>query len=157
MGNQLNINPEMDKLAREQGLGHWSCVSPLSPQMWVRSDGRECHFYLDLTNDNCAEYVINYLKTYAEEIPIGEDWQKPKQPTLVQKPFDYNYYRNNISKCVLFTNDGSFVKDIRIFSNGFSFKEKTLYVVTHKDNFHIDLNGKLIGSSDDSLIMFVWE
>lgn len=74
MSEQLNINPEMDKLARDNGLGHWSCVSPLSNLMWVRSDGVETIFgRADCTIANWLSHVDNcYPK-------IGKDWQQPTE------------------------------------------------------------------------------
>lgn len=68
MSNQLNINPEMDKLAREHGLEHWSCVSPKSNQMWVRSDG--CGYYYD----GCKTW-IEELKEFDVLCEIGKNWQ----------------------------------------------------------------------------------
>ena len=35
----LCINPKMDEDAADQGLSHWSCVSPNSNEWWVRMDG----------------------------------------------------------------------------------------------------------------------
>lgn len=32
----------MTQLARENGLGHWRCVSPNSNAWWIRDDGKEC-------------------------------------------------------------------------------------------------------------------
>lgn len=36
--------PEMDRDAADEGLGHWSCVSPSSNEWWVRIDGYRFHF-----------------------------------------------------------------------------------------------------------------
>lgn len=38
----LDVNPEMDAHAREEGFPHWSCVSPMSNDWWIRKDGFRC-------------------------------------------------------------------------------------------------------------------
>jgi len=70
--NQLNINPEMDELAAKHGLGHWSCVSVKSNQMWLRSDGRDFYYTAK------AGSVIIELRLFDEWIAIGKDWQQPE-------------------------------------------------------------------------------
>jgi len=73
MSEQLGINPAMDELARDNGLGHWSCVSPLSYRLWVRSDG--------ITSDYHELFAIfaiwQSLKRIDKLNPIGKDWQQP--------------------------------------------------------------------------------
>lgn len=85
---QLNINPEMDKLARDNGLGHWSCVSPLTKHLWIRSDGVEAVY--DGINEltayiQCKPIKITIVDGYSvfdallcvdSEYPIGADWQQ---------------------------------------------------------------------------------
>ena len=82
---QLNINPEMDTLARNNGMGHWSCVSPLDDGLWVRSDG--CYFAIGTFCDSKRNYStiwfdglipIEALKQIDIFHPLGEDWQKKK-------------------------------------------------------------------------------
>lgn len=86
----------MDRLARENGLGHWSCVSPKSYSMWLRSDGAEfskCyfsgHFSYQFVFGNYASEIelitkndiFEALHKCDKECPVGEDWQKPKDHT----------------------------------------------------------------------------
>lgn len=83
MSKQLGINPEMDKIARDNGLGHWSCVSPLDAGMWVRSDG--CTYANDRFTDVTSDFIFNVVSKYPfaalklcdEHKPIGKDWQQP--------------------------------------------------------------------------------
>jgi hypothetical protein len=83
---QLGINPEMDKLARENGLGHWSCVSPLDDSMWVRSDGATFSngVFTNTKRTHSSFHAgigivwIEVLKGLDGRFRIGEDWQKPE-------------------------------------------------------------------------------
>jgi len=69
---QLGINPEMDELARNNGLGHWSCVSPLNSLFWLRSDGLS----IKLLDDSSP--IIENLDWYDDNETKGEDWQQPE-------------------------------------------------------------------------------
>jgi len=71
MSKQLNINPEMDALARKKGLGHWSCVSPLNNRLWVRSDGVNFVY-------SFGECPFEMIKLFDDTNPVGEDWQQPE-------------------------------------------------------------------------------
>lgn len=71
----------MDKMAREHGLGHWSCVSPRSNAMWVRCDGHEWNYWENDISRSWIDYLKEADKHYQ---PIGEDWQKPKYD-LIEK------------------------------------------------------------------------
>ena len=68
---QLGINPEMDKLAREDGLGHWSCVSRKSNAWWRRSDGVEWDGH-ESFHDSDKMSIMDYLKEYDEKYPIAQ-------------------------------------------------------------------------------------
>jgi len=74
ISKQLGINPAMDELARDNGLPHWSCVSPLNGLFWLRSDGLS----IKLLNDNSP--IIENLDWYDDNETKGKNWQ---QPTLV--------------------------------------------------------------------------
>lgn len=88
---QLNINPTMDALARENGVGHWSCVSPLLDNIWVRSDGctysngRFCSV-IDGRGDLIITmpYTFPALKICDEHCPIGKDWQQPRNDLIAE-------------------------------------------------------------------------
>ena len=64
---QLGINPEMDKLARDNGLAHWSCVSKSSRRWWVRGTDKQEFFMSQSPEDN---EVVEFLKILDKEHPI---------------------------------------------------------------------------------------
>ena len=77
MRKQLNINPEMDKLARENGLGHWSCTDPIGCSSWLRSDG--IVKWVGKINapsqiDHDFSLIADILE-FDKACPIGKDWQ----------------------------------------------------------------------------------
>jgi hypothetical protein len=79
---QLGINPAMDKLARENGLGHWSCTDPRYARTWIRSDGEVVCNYNHRPLCEADKYyyssAIESMRGLDSVIPIGEDWQKPE-------------------------------------------------------------------------------
>jgi len=89
---QLNINQKMDKLARENGLGHWSCTDPIYAQSWTRSDGlvryrSEARPLCD-ADTKYYEYAFEFLRSADKVNPIGEDWQKPE-------PYNFDVIRRS--------------------------------------------------------------
>jgi len=77
---QLGINPAMDELSRKHNLGHWSCVSPCSAHLWLRSDG-VTFAWDDAIGNGCV--LIDELKREDNEFGrVGKDWQQqaPAQP-----------------------------------------------------------------------------
>jgi len=93
MSKQLGINKSMDNLALDNGLGHWSCVSPESCYMWLRSDGAEfskphfsAYFIYEFTLDKISHDVevvtrkdiFKAMKECDKNYPIGKDWQQPE-------------------------------------------------------------------------------
>ncbi len=154
MSNQLNINPEMDKLVREHGLGHWSCVSPLNHCFWVRNDGILTSFDAMM---NSEISIINGLKNTDVLYKIGENWQKPRQPTLAQKPFQYPcngalYFTKTKKHQVKITGFfGSDNEKITGFIDGIG-NNCFWYADTGKS---VNPFGDTVISND--LIMFVWE
>ena len=157
--NQLGINPEMDKLARENKLGYWSCVSPKSNKFWVRKDGLD--FYLPFFDDPKMT-VWDRLQWFDERYPIGKDWQQPKQPTLVQKQFDIKLAleiaNDRHSKSIIKTMSGFSVytfcqtgKNRCLAKSETNIPGKINIIVT-------DLDGvSLSGNADNDLILFMWE
>jgi len=92
MSKQLGINKPMDNLALENGLGHWSCVSPLNCMFWVRSDG---HIFYKGYGD---AYLMSHLAYQDERYPIGKDWQQPTPITshsLIEKIDEMNDWLSN--------------------------------------------------------------
>lgn len=160
--NQLGINPEMDKLAREHELGHWSCVSPLRASLWVRSDGREACFGFDNNDDVYLlnDCIISELRYIDWKEPIDEDWQKSKQPTLVQKPFKYP-----CDGARYFTRKHGY--QIGVMEHYAEFLHGSNYLVrtdAEKTSFYgrWNLDGEFVSDNrarnpDFDLIMFVWE
>jgi hypothetical protein len=170
MSKQLGINQDLDKLARENELGHWSCVSPLSYSFWIRSDGRESHFssfYDEIS-------IFSILKNMDYYHPIDKDWQQPSysyqvgfdiapsdgdksvifelnKPTLVQKTFQHPcdgalYFEEKSKKQVFISEKKG--KSIRGY-------------IEPNEWRNYDLNGKikdvLYGTEHENLIMFEWE
>ena len=107
MSKQLGINPEMDKLALENGLGHWSCVSPKNSSMWVRSDGYSyyCENLSSGSDNAIALDNISLLKYVDYASPIGKDWQQQTtdlpEKIIVSKGCHYCLFGNDGFYCRL--------------------------------------------------------
>lgn len=65
-GWPLGFFPEFDRIARDEGLPHWSCVLPNANAFWLRRDGG----YLSI---NLVESWPHQLRQYDRQIPM----QKP--------------------------------------------------------------------------------
>jgi len=88
MSEQLGINPEMDALARENGLGHWNCTDPIGIRTWLRSDGIiRCPLSDgDISTDAyTVSFVFNRL-ILCDKINavIGKDWQQPRKDLIAE-------------------------------------------------------------------------
>jgi hypothetical protein len=162
---QLNINPVMDKLARDNSLGHWSCTAPIYAQSWLRSDGEVIVNYnwrpFCETDGEYYLQAFEKLKFFDIHKPMGKDWKYPttnlQQPTLVQKPFKYpcdgalyftKTHRSQVKVAVFFGSNDKRVTGViyGIDSNSFWCAE------TGKA---VNPFGNTVISND--LIMFVWE
>ena len=77
---QLGINPAMDKMARDNGLGHWSCVDPINGELWLRSDGVTTKKSPAIFLNGGYDYksVLDWLEHLDVIKPIGKDWQQPE-------------------------------------------------------------------------------
>jgi len=76
MSEQLGINPEMDELARDNGLGHWCCTDPINGKSWLRSDGK-----IRFHGGN-NDWKIAALRGFDASNPIGKDWQQPRKDLI---------------------------------------------------------------------------
>ena len=101
----------MDKMAAKHGLDHWSCTDPIGIRTWLRSDGIiRCPLSDgDIGTDaDTVSFVFNRLILCDRvNAVIGKDWQQPKQPTLIQKPFKYPCDGDLDRKCSQFDDTGT--------------------------------------------------
>jgi len=81
----------MDELARKNGLGHWSCVSPLNSLFWLRSDGLS----IKLLDDSSP--IIGNLDWYDDNETKGEDWQQPEQSLKADILHDKAYFNGLVA------------------------------------------------------------
>jgi hypothetical protein len=143
---QLGINPAMDKLARDNGLGHWSCVSIDSNTSWKRSDFKRVEIDAWSPIEHKRD-VLHALREYDHKVPM--------KPTLVQKPFQYP-----CEGALYFTQ-----KDrVQVFLTGFlNHHEKQVVGKLPNDKsgkfsfFDVKTGAVITGNTDNDLIMFVWE
>jgi hypothetical protein len=74
---QLGINSEVDTLAKNEGLEHWSCTDPIGGRTWLRSDGLTTEKSPSrLLNGGCNYTIVfDWLKYVDTVNHIGVDWR----------------------------------------------------------------------------------
>jgi hypothetical protein len=146
---QLGINPAMDKLMQPENLSHEQVFSDLENDIFNPAETLE---YLELTNLSLEN--LRRVKKLLAEQPTPD---LPKQPTLVQVPFEYprdgalyftKSYRHQVKIAGFFGSDN---KKITGFIDGIS-----------NNSFWCSETGKAVNPFGDTvisndLIMFVWE
>jgi hypothetical protein len=165
MSEQLNINPEMDKLARDDET---ILVSGCGDCPFLRDSMQECF----VNNKAVIQSVAN--GHYGDGCPLLTHSIKVMkyeacgtvtgQPTLVQKPFDVRIalaiFSDRDTKNEIRTATG-----VPVYSFGETMSERgsdiPRYSAKTTGNFDIvitDSYGKSIdGNKDNDLIIFVWE
>ena len=106
--------------------------------------------------------LVSY-EHYKSICDCGEDWQKPKQPTLVQKPFDVKIaldIENELINGFVMTKNGGLANLIRPYEDGLvycvKFPRKGSGFFEHYCNSLGQCYPLASGNDDYNLIIFVW-